>query len=62
MIEKTVIIIADGRQLTLDGNVKPEEIVGYNLIREIEEVVDDTLVHCYSCVPIQEGTIGEIEN
>lgn len=62
MIEKTVLIIEDGHQITFDGHPKIEDLIGINVIKEIEEVVDDMLVHCYTINSIAEGLQGSILN
>ena len=49
--DMTVFILADGVQFTVEGNVKPVDTVGCTYEEEIEEVVDDYLVHCYTLVP-----------
>lgn len=60
MLEKTVIILGEDMQITLDGNVKIVDAVGCKYVKETEEVVgevlecdqptdeDSTLVHCYT--------------
>lgn len=60
LFEKTVIILGDGKQITLEGNVKIVDSHGVKIEKEISEVVgetldcdnatpdDSTLVHCYT--------------
>ena len=48
MKEKTVVIIKDGVQMTLDGQISPCDFVGMTLDKEIDEVVDDCLVHVWT--------------
>ena len=60
MKEKTVIIINDGHQITIDGNVKIEDMIGVSLVKEIDEVADDTLVHCYTSLMLNKGQQGNM--
>lgn len=48
MKQKTILIFGDGLQLTLDGKVNIEDMVGFETTKEISEVVDDILVHTYT--------------
>ena len=51
MKEKTVFILPNGNQITLCGAVEPIDMVGYECLKEISEIVDDVLVHCYTFKP-----------
>ena len=49
MKTRTVLILGDGYQITLDENSMPIDVVGFDEpIQEISEVVDDMLVHTYT--------------
>lgn len=47
---KTVLILCEGQQMTFDGEINPYDFVGITLEKEIDEVVDDCLVHVYVVV------------
>jgi hypothetical protein len=49
--ERTVFLLADGVQFTVEGNVKPVDTVGCTYEEEVTEVVDNYLVYCYTLVP-----------
>jgi hypothetical protein len=44
----TVFLLPNGKQFTVEGNVKPIDTVGCTYEEEITEVVDDYLVHCFT--------------
>lgn len=55
MKEKTVIILGEGKQLVLEGKVRVESFVGLQAVEsEITEVVDDTVVYCYTVKGMEE--------
>jgi hypothetical protein len=44
----TVFLLPNGKQFIVEGNVKPIDSEGCTYHKEITEVVDDYLVHCYT--------------
>ena len=50
MKEKSVIIINEDHQFTVDGYFKPEDTVNLTFEEQIPEVADDTLVHTFHAV------------
>lgn len=44
----TVFLLPNGKQFTVEGKVKPIDMVGCSYKEEITEVVDDYLVHCFT--------------
>lgn len=47
---KTVLIISDGHQITFDGVIHPSDFVGLKLQKEVDEVVDNYLVHTFTII------------
>jgi hypothetical protein len=57
---KSIIILDDDRQITIDGDINIDEVIGINLQKEIEEVVDDCLVKCYTVINAEAGKVGKV--
>lgn len=47
-MEKTILMLGDGRMVVLNGKVTIADVVGVTAEPEITEVVDDTIVYCYT--------------
>ena len=48
MKEKTVLILGEDKQITLEGEISILDTVGVTADQEITEVVDDNIVYCYT--------------
>jgi len=45
---KTILILGEGKMVVLKGKVAIADVVGVAAEPEITEVVDDTVVYCYT--------------
>ena len=45
---KTILILGEGKMVVLKGKVAIADVVGVTAEPEITEVVDDTVVYCYT--------------
>lgn len=48
MKEKTILMLGEGKMVVLNGKVAIADVVGVTAEPEITEVVDDTVVYCYT--------------
>lgn len=58
---KSVLILEEGRQITFNRDISEDfdMLVGINIDKQIEEVVDDVLVKTFTINKVEEGKITE---